>query len=324
MPAFFDKLFTEPPGSLIGPIASTAGFILLRREDSGPRSRIHLYKREFLDLAQWVRALSESDAPLPELAGISEAVAAARALRATFSSPMEWGRIEGELQTCWNASDFAARAGASDAARTYASALAALEPNFHSEVWPSHERTIDTALAELRPALVELGDVAVEFLLRDLGVSDPRVAVPVFLVAEAPTPGGSTLRGASGAFIVLDADRFAGSTRLEAVLHEASHALDVASAGTPSVLSELRERLRAAGAERALRDVPHTLQFLASAGVVREVFDPRHVDYGESCGYYAKVPAALEATRGPWEQVARGSLDRKRAVALIAERAARH
>jgi hypothetical protein len=87
------------------------------------------------------------------------------------------------------------------------------------------------------------------------------------------------------------------------ILHEAIHALDVATEGQDNVLSRLRQRLRGAGLtwpNRLLRDVPHTLIFMQAAETVRRLLDADHQHYGEVAGYYAKVPEAACIVRPTW------------------------
>lgn len=337
MPQFFDRLFLEPPGTLIGPIASNAGFVILRREDPGPRSRIDLRLRAFVDLEQWVRKLAESKTELPALEGLEPAVAAARALDASFRSPLEWGRIEGHLIDSPSAADFARHCESlpesvtsisgrpvalRELALAYAKALVALEPTFTAVVWPEHERVINVALLQLKLQIATLGDVALDELIKGLGVEDPREIVPVYVVAEGPWPGGVTHRGPNGGVCLIDADENAGTQLIEIVLHESSHALDVATQGRETALSALRERMQAAGIDprdRSMRDVPHTLMFVTSAWVVRQVFDPAHVDYGDVAGYYAKVPAAIAAVRAPWTAFLDGKKTREGALDAIVE-----
>lgn len=55
MPPAFDRLFLEPPGDLIGPLVTEFGFVLLRREDPGLRSRIALRKSAAVDRELWAR-----------------------------------------------------------------------------------------------------------------------------------------------------------------------------------------------------------------------------------------------------------------------------
>lgn len=106
-----------------------------------------------------------------------------------------------------------------------------------------------------------------------------------------------------------------GAALAEVVLHEATHALDVAREG--DVFDEFRARLESAGVartDRRWRDAPHTLMFCASASTVRAVLDRAHVDQGEKSGYYAKVGATAESVRAAWSEIQAKSLSREAAL----------
>jgi parvulin-like peptidyl-prolyl isomerase len=335
MPHSFDRLFVEPPGTLIGPLATPRGWVLLRREDRGPRSRIDLRTSAVADLEQWVRRLAERG-PEPELAGgLAAAAARAGALGDELGSPLAWGLVEGELALCESAMDFVRRCEAlpersswhgrevalRESAVAFARALAAAEPYFLDQVWPRHERAIDAAASALRVGLTPLGASALDELMEDLEIDDPRVVIPVYLVAEAPGPGAAThraptSRGEPGAACFVDADGFTGALQLEVVLHEALHALDLASAGRPTALNALRERLSDRG--RLAHDAAHLLMFVEAAAVVRRVFDERHADHGEVAGVYARQPERSAAVRAAWTAHLEGRTTRDQALAAIA------
>ncbi len=333
MPESFDKVFVEPPGVLIGPIPTSAGFLLLRREDRGPRSRIDLRVDAFADLEQWVRKLASPGAPAaPELEGLGAAIEAARALEEALGSPLYWGLLEGLLPRCAVARDFTAHCASLDESRAlpggrsvalrelatrFARALEVVEPHFLKQVWPEHQRRIEARLAPLRPEFGALGAAALDQLLLALGLEDPRVVAPVYLVAEGPAPGGVTHRTGGGAASWISAPDFEGTQLHEVIVHEAAHTLDAASEGRPSALSELRRALSAAGfgpRDRVQRDAPHALMFFASAFAVRRAFDASHRDLGDVAGQYAKFGLAAEAVRAPWSEHFAGRLPRAAAL----------
>jgi hypothetical protein len=270
---------------------------------------------------------------------LEPAINAARALNTSFGSTLEWGQLEGALTVSPSAADFAAHCAElaenmtsisgrpvalRELATNYAKALDAVEPAFLEKVWPEHERTADAALAATKQKLAPLADVALDELMRGLGVVDPRIVVPVYLVAEGPWPGGVTHPTVQGSITLIDADENSGTQLLETVLHESCHALDIASQAPESALDELRRRMAEAGIDRRdrlMRDVPHTLMFVTSAWVVRHVFDPAHKDYGDVAGYYAKVPAATAAVRTPWTEFLDGKKTRDQALQAIVDAA---
>lgn len=202
----------------------------------------------------------------------------------------------------------------------FARALRALEPAFLERVWPEHSRSLEGRAAALRSEFGQLADCAVEQLLRALGMQDPRVVAPVYLVAEAPRPGAVTHRTARGAACWIDADAHPTLQIIEVLLHEAAHVFDVATQSGPTALGELRDALRDAGfttADRELRDAPHTAMFVASAWTVRTVLDPTHRDHGELAGYYDRVGRTAEVVRAPWIEFVSGDGDRRAAIERI-------
>ncbi len=205
----------------------------------------------------------------------------------------------------------------------YADALATVEPAFRAEVWPGHEARITEARAGLEAALDAHGPSCIARICAYLGITDPGKAIPVYLVVDAPAPGGFTaLSRQHGALCIVSIDAHQGSTLVEASLHEAIHALDshTRQQEPPTVLQAVRKALADAGVaatDARMRDVPHTLIFAAAAEVTRDVVDPTHVAYGETGGYYAKVPRATEAVLPAWERYVAGEIDAAEMVAEI-------
>ncbi len=58
--------------------------------------------------------------------------------------------------------------------------------------------------------------------------------------------------------------------------------------------------------------------FVQAAGTVRKVLDPGHKDYGDTAGYYPKVPRATAVVRPAWEAYLRGEISRDAALERIA------
>lgn len=278
----------------------------------------------FVDLWFAVRELSarpESEAP----EALRPAVAAARALDAQIGSPLAWGPVDGLLPGCASAADLAARlervpeklefgAGRSvelrAGVRTLAGALAAAEEPFRASLWPARERRIRAALEDLQAGFLAHQEACFAQHARALGAEGLELTVPVFLVERAPAPGAITHRAAGGkgaCFVAVDG--LQGSALAEVVLHEATHAIDVARDG--DVFDQLRERLAKAGfgpRDRATRDAPHTLMFLQSAETIRRCLAPEHKDRGEESGYYAKVGDVAAVERAAWREHLDGKL----------------
>ena len=195
MPQFFDALFTEPPGSLIGPIATRMGFVLLRREDPGLRTRIEVRRSALAELDQWVAAAS------PDAAAASPARSAARALRELLVvEPVGAAELELAVAVRDTASDLAAWSRLLPEARresylSYAQALELLEPEFLAQLWPERSQKIEGALARLRERQATMLDAALDAGLRDLRAVDPRVVVRLAAVTEVTrSPDGSVRR----------------------------------------------------------------------------------------------------------------------------------
>src|SRR5262249_5719848 len=152
-----------------------------------------------------------------------------------------------------------------------ARALASGEAAFRERVWPEHERAIAGARELLERVLAPKEAAALEYLRTSLGLDEQALAVPVYLVADAPPPRAVTQRDDAGRGVCFVGVRGAEGTQLvESVLHEATHALDVAQS-RGGVLADLRRRLAAAGLQRTdreLRDVPHTLMFVQAGETV--------------------------------------------------------
>jgi hypothetical protein len=209
-----------------------------------------------------------------------------------------------------------------------AAALALAEPAFlarepGAETWSAHAASIAAARARWDEHVAPKERELLRYHLESLGMADPGLAIPVYLVAAAPQPGAVTHlddQGRGVCFVsVGEKSGTAGSQLFETVLHEATHALDVAS--QTSVLGDLRRALEAVGVgprERAFRDLPHTLMFVQAAESVRRQVDPGHQDYGDVSGYYGRVPRS-ELVRGFWRDHLGGKLSRAEAVAGIVE-----
>lgn len=204
----------------------------------------------------------------------------------------------------------------------YLDALAAAEPAFRAELWPEHARLINESRAGLDAALAAHGPSCIARICELLGMIDPGKTIPVFLVAAAPSPGGFTaLSRAHGAVCIVSAESHQGSALTEATLHEAIHALDTHTRQQqpPSVLQSLRKGLADAGiapTDPMMRDVPHTLIFAVAALVTRTSVDASHVPYGDTGGYYAKVPEARDAVLPAFTRYVAGEIS---AAGLVAE-----
>ena len=122
----------------------------------------------------------------------------------------------------------------------------------------------------------------------------------------------------AGCYVHVRASFGSASQLVETILHEATHALDVA--GESDVLDQLRERLERAGIDRTdrlWRDVPHALIFVEAGEVVRRVVDPEHVHYGEAAGAYARIGEAGAVVRRVWTAHLDGEIELESALERI-------
>jgi hypothetical protein len=200
-------------------------------------------------------------------------------------------------------------------------AYARLEPAFQKDVWPQHKAALEAAHRRLHEELVPRQAACFDYILKRLGMEDPRLDIPVYLVAEAPYPGGFThRRRGRGGVCFVGVEHAGGSLLLEVVLHEASHALDIATLDQDTAFQQLRAGLKQAGHDPRspiYRDVPHTLLFYQAAETVRRLLAPGHKHYGDAIGYYAKVPQAIQAVRPAWDDYLDGKIARDAALKRI-------
>lgn len=296
------------------------------------RIRIEPRVEPFLDLWFSARAAGAGSGEVPE--GFRPVGALFQKLGQDLGSPLAWAPIEGRIATCRSAAE--ARAAFADLPETQdrrageplklraraielADALAAIEPEFREKLWPADEARIRTALRDLERGLLAHADEVFALHARALGFEGLDLAIPCALVARMPEPGAITHRGAGGKGVCFVAvHELSGSALAEVVLHEATHALDVARDG--DLFDQLRERLEAAGVartDRLWRDAPHTLMFCASASTVRQALDREHADHGQASGYYAKVGATAVAVRGAWAEIESKALGRSAALEVL-------
>lgn len=306
-------------------------------QDAIEPTRLAIQVNVLVDMHYYFRSFAErrDEAAVPE--AFRGAVDALRKFYSETGPQIGSAMIEPAMMTCATAAElhdavdkFPGRIQRRDGApvrsrapcRALSRAYMEVEQAFRTEVWPAHEKAIAAARASLDKTLLPRADECLRFVLTSLAMPDPGIEIPVTLVAEAPFPQGFTYRrrGAGPACFVGVKD-LDGSLLAEVVLHEAIHALDVATDGKPTVPVQLFEKLLEAGNRRggpAHRDVPHTLIFVEAAETIRRVIDPAHQDYGDVRGYYAKVPEAVAAVRENWRACLDGKLSREQAITEIA------
>jgi hypothetical protein len=299
-------------------------------------TRIDFHQSAAVDLYFHVRALAGAGGASPGET-LASAVEAARELdRALAGDALAWGPLEGLLPGAESAADIVAafarapeylelrggrKAPMRAGAQKLAAALARAEPDF-APLWRSHADHTAAALQRWNEQVLPKERELLAFHLESLGMRDPELAVPVYLVADASWPGAVTHLDDGGRGVCFVAvDPVPGSLFFETVLHEATHALDVAT-DDESALGELRKKLEAAGhgpRDRAYHDLPHALMFVQSGESIRRKIYPAHVDYGESEKVYVRMGPDVEALRGYWRDHLDGKLSRSEALDGIVE-----
>ena len=297
---------------------------------AAPPSHVVFHWSPAIDLYFHVRVAESALAAEP----FAPAAKLARELdRALGGMALAWGPLDGLLPGCATVADLQAafaraperlalRGGTQVELRARALELAAaLVPaeEAFAELWKERAPRLAAVRALWTERVGAKERALLDFHLASLGMTDPRLALPVYLVGEAPWPGALTVfdeRRQGVSFVAASAGE--GSTLLEIVLHEVTHSLDVAC-GERSALGELRARLPAPEGAARRGDPAHVLMFVQSAESIRRVIDPDHHDYGDLEDVYARLGAGVEALRGAWGDHLAGRLTRAEAFDLYAE-----
>lgn len=289
-----------------------------------------------VDLYNYVRALATHRGNPEVPAEFAEAVAAAKKLREKLGlSILAWGALDQKLLSCKSASDLKRAFEAlpqeipvfrgkpiairAEAVR-FAEELVAVEAVYREKRWPTHQASIRAAMQRIESQFQPKETECLNFMIQSLDMKDPKDVVPVYLVQQASWPGAFTLKRADGGgvcFVSVGPTEHTGSLLFETILHEATHALDVLTKDTGSVLIEMRQKLVAAGmspSDRNLRNIPHTLMFIQAGETIRRMVNPRHKHYGDAAGYYEKMGRVAVVERPIWIEYLDGKLTRKEAV----------
>lgn len=154
---------------------------------------------------------------------------------------------------------------------------------------PAERQTlVEAALASIDKSKLE---AAIAWVAEALGFRfgpDASLAVEVYAVASGVPLGGLTgFRIDDSPICFVSVQGQEGSTFAEVIIHEATHVLDVSCDSTDSLV----ERLRLA--EPSLHQLWHAPYFIAAAEATRRFVDASHRDFGDTHGYYAKVPNEL-------------------------------
>lgn len=320
--------------------AASAGFAQAKNQEaSRPETkRLDVRVEPFADLFFFVLRLSLGAGQTPDIEGFAQAVEAARPLRNAILTGYAFSHLAMPAISSKSAADLEkAFSQLPETARTQngetiqlrenavalAKALARVEDAFMEKLWPQRKIEIDKASAQIAQKLIPKERECFAYIARSLGMSQATGTVPLYLVTDAPRPGGFTFYNPSGRSVCLiSITAHTGSLLFETALHEAIHALDIELAGEKNVLVEIRNRLMKAGLKSDdpdLRNVPHTLMFIQAAETIRRIIDPTHKHYGEVRGYYERVPLPSKIELPVWIAYLDGKITRDEAVTQIVE-----
>jgi len=293
-----------------------------------------------VDLVFLARSIDPKDATARESHGedLVAAALAAAALDRALQTPLAWGLLSDMLIGAGTAATFAelctrlpeemeTHSGPlrfREEAIAFATALAAAEPAFLSDLWPQRTKQLVAAQADIEASLASADRPWIPFVLEHLNMEDPQATIPVYLVGDAPWPGAVTHRSRAGGVCFVSIESAAGSQLVETVIHESIHALDSSTGDEPTALNQLREGLHQGGiaaADPLMRNLPHLLIFVQAAETTRRCIVPAHVDYGETQGVYARLHPGAEIVRANWRRYLDGEMDLAKAIRAICDRA---
>lgn len=329
IPQFFDKLFVEPPGTLIGPIASRSGFVLFRRENPGPRTVLVPTKNAFVAEFEWLRWSAEDPARAVEAPGYEAARTALVALQShpettrytEFSSldlPFA-SSASGLLQGWRRSAELYSRAQPKLRAEKHIESLSAslglLEPWFLEHVWPEQQRTIDAALAVLRERWLPLAPLAVDLLFDELGIKDWRTVVEVPLVSlwpsHSPLPEAARANRDTLLHVSKDSDPDA---LLHATLHHLVH--NMYHWGR----FEHHDKFVRTPADAEVDWIAlHALFEAATESVTERVFQVELDGRPRPCDVDGLTPEQHKAVRAIWDERVAGKIDLATAAKRVAE-----
>ncbi len=269
-------------------------------------------------------------------AAFEPAVAAAKPLQEKLGGTLAWGPLDRQLVNATTPAELRERFDeirkirlfGGQAVDVHADATElgrAVEATFDAylkDLWPGHEAHLRRVAAEIERDFTPKEAECFAFMLKSLGMTDPRRPIPTYLVMRAQWPGAFTIRHpAGGGLCFMAVERHEGTVLYETMLHEATHALDVSTEEGKSALEILRERLVEGGMsprDGLLRDVPHTIMFIQAGETIRRIVDPEHQHYGDVEGYYPKVQRVVDIERPIWTEYLDGRIDQAEAIDRIA------
>ena len=218
--------------------------------------------------------------------------------------------------------------------KAMAEAMAPIWPRFLEEHWPQRRELLVDAKEQLDRDFMPDHRRAFQYMLDSLGIVDPEIELPTYLTLDTHPPGASTFRTNEGAAAVLSTRELLSEGRFsdlaETVLHESTHALDIASRGDGDAFTRLRGKLEERGIERGdprHHDVPHLIMFVQSEETMRRLYDSDHLAYGDTqrgdiAPLYERQGEASGIVRREWRRYLDGEIDLEQALENIADQAA--
>lgn len=158
---------------------------------------------------------------------------------------------------------------------------------YHAEVAEQREAIVREAIeTRVRTTLVPKESECLAYVRDSLELDDTDDEFPVILTGSIAGPGAFTsLSDVTGAVCFVGVEKLRGTSLLETIVHEATHAMDGPTSRSGSVLDRLRGAV-------ANRDVWHSLIFVQAGETIRRLVDPSHVHYGVTHTYYDRVPSS--------------------------------
>jgi hypothetical protein len=199
-------------------------------------------------------------------------------------------------------------------------ALRAAEPLYRSTLFDERRAIAEGAITDrVRPVLGPREDECLAYIHDRLEIPDAGMEIPVVIAASVPRLPFTSLSDRTGAICFVGVDGLDGTSLLETILHEATHAIDGFDHRRASVLERLARAVEAAFPDgRAVRDVPHSLIFVQAAETTRRVVDPDHFHYGVTHTYYERVPSSKPVVEH-WVAHLDGAFDADTAIERIVD-----
>jgi len=288
-------------------------------------------------LHAWTRAAAEGTSPATPVTGSGDLVRALEAVRAAIKDDRLWGLVDARVVGAPDAQGFVTvmesmpetqklSSGAEISLRepgtAYARKLVEVVAAWEGAGWADAKSQLERARDEITQTLASASTDPIGFIKSSMGWESWNGSIPVELVVRAPVPGGVTFRAVKGPVCVVGVGTFEGSMRMEVLLHELMHAIDVSTDAKDAPLAKLRAALTAAGFgpnDPTHRNAWHTVFFVQAGETVRRTIDPNHKDYGEVSGYYARIGPVADIVRAEWMAYLSGTKSVDDAIAGIVE-----